>query len=74
MSSTVPSVCFRIVEIDIKHQRKILTSFIGGGRGGRPLRPHSGCASVFESIKIQESAAASLMMIIGVIETFAICR
>jgi len=37
MSSTVPSVCFRIVEIDIKHQRKILTSFIGGGAGGAGL-------------------------------------
>ena len=30
MSPTVPSVCFRTVEIDIKHQRKILTSFFGG--------------------------------------------
>jgi len=34
MSPTVPSVCFRAVEIDIKHQRKILTSFfVGGGHG-----------------------------------------
>ena len=45
MNPTVPSVCYRIVEIDIKHQRKILKSFVWGG-GAWPLRPHSGCASV----------------------------
>ena len=33
MSPTVPSVCFRTVEIDIKHQRNILTSFFGGDHG-----------------------------------------
>jgi len=33
MSPTVPSVCFRTVEIDIQHQRKILTSFFRGGHG-----------------------------------------
>jgi len=32
-SPTVPSVCFRTVKIDIKHQRKILTSFFGEGHG-----------------------------------------
>jgi len=34
MRPTVPSVCFRTVEIDVKHQLKILTSFFGGGGGG----------------------------------------
>jgi len=33
MSPIVPSVCFRTVEINIKHQRKILTSFFGGDHG-----------------------------------------
>ena len=33
MSPTVPSVCFRTVEIDVKHLRKILTSFFGGEHG-----------------------------------------
>ena len=33
MSPIVPFVCFRTVEIDIKHQRKILTSFFGGVHG-----------------------------------------
>jgi len=33
MSPTVPYVCFRTVEIDIKHQRKVLTSFFGGRHG-----------------------------------------
>jgi len=33
MRPTVPSASFRIVEIDIKHQRKILTSFFRGGHG-----------------------------------------
>jgi len=28
---TVPSLCFRTVEIDIKHQRKILASLFRGG-------------------------------------------
>ena len=37
---------FRTVEIDIKHQRKILTRFFRGGGGPWPLQPHSGCASV----------------------------
>jgi len=31
MSPIVPSVCFRTVEIAIKHQRKILTNFFLGG-------------------------------------------
>ena len=38
MSPTVPSVCFRTVEIDIKHQRKILISFFRGGHGLFGLR------------------------------------
>jgi len=31
MSPIVPSVCFRKVEIDLKHHRKILTRFFWGG-------------------------------------------
>jgi len=33
MSPAVPSVCFRTVEIDIKHQRKNLNKFFRGGHG-----------------------------------------
>ena len=40
--ATVPTVCFRTVEIDVKDQRKILISFF---RGPWPLRLHSGCTS-----------------------------
>jgi len=46
--SIVPSTYFRTVEIDRKHQGKILASLF---REGMVFRPHSDCATGAERIK-----------------------